>query len=270
MSILQILSLDKELITYRKELRQITGSVTASILLQQIVYWDNKMNGEFYKFIEPPKSENKFYKKGDSWTEELGFSKKEFQTAFAKLENLGLVSKKTDKNRTTFYALNVQKVEKKLEGVYSKKQGSVAKCQKERSYVPFGNLGTPAMERTSITETTSETTSKNKQKVELPKNLNLEAWAEWLKFKGVKYTAQQQRLAIAKLDKHSQKEQQEMVENSILSGYKGLFSPKKQTNFTKKRTVGEKNAEFLDKFYGDFGSAGQGEFIEIEEVCDAR
>ena len=77
MSYTTILAADKNVILYRKELNELTGSVTATILLQQIIYWGKKTGGEFYKFIEPCKHEK--YKSGDSWTEELGFSKREFQ-----------------------------------------------------------------------------------------------------------------------------------------------------------------------------------------------
>ncbi|MHC1747479.1 MAG: hypothetical protein AB9856_03710 [Cellulosilyticaceae bacterium] len=68
-------------VPYYPRLNEITGSVTASILMMQLEYWFSKMNGnEFYKFLEP--CENKSYSSGDSWTEELGFSKKEFRSAF--------------------------------------------------------------------------------------------------------------------------------------------------------------------------------------------
>lgn len=36
----------------------------------------------FAKYLEPPKTMKKFYKAGQSWVEELGFSKDEFRTAF--------------------------------------------------------------------------------------------------------------------------------------------------------------------------------------------
>ena len=80
----KILTLFRNNIPYIKELRQLSGSVTASILMQQLDYWFEKKPGGFYKFLEPCEN-NELYKTGDSWTEELGFSKAEFKTAFEKI-----------------------------------------------------------------------------------------------------------------------------------------------------------------------------------------
>ena len=71
-------------VPYYKDLNNYTGSVTATILMTQLEYWFSKMNGQrFFKFLEP--CERMDYKEGDSWVEELGFSKYEFRTAFAKI-----------------------------------------------------------------------------------------------------------------------------------------------------------------------------------------
>lgn len=69
---------------YFPELNAITGSVTASLLMCQLEYWfDKKGNKPFYKFLGP--CEDEHYHAGDSWTEELGFTKAEFRTAFNKI-----------------------------------------------------------------------------------------------------------------------------------------------------------------------------------------
>ncbi len=72
----RILTLVNFTIPYVKELRKLplVKSVTASILMQQLDYWFNIQGKEsFYKFLEP--CDNQYaYKKGDSWTEELGMS----------------------------------------------------------------------------------------------------------------------------------------------------------------------------------------------------
>lgn len=49
--------------------------------MQQLDYWFDKYPEGFYKFLSPCLA-NKNYKNGDSWCEELGFSKNEFRTAF--------------------------------------------------------------------------------------------------------------------------------------------------------------------------------------------
>jgi len=75
---------DKRMILYRPEWRQITGSVTSTILLQQIIFhWDKNGRKPFYKFKEP--CEHQLYKAGDSWCEELGFSRAEFDFAIKKI-----------------------------------------------------------------------------------------------------------------------------------------------------------------------------------------
>lgn len=69
---------------YYPELNKLTGSVNATIVLLQLEYWFAKCGGgRFYKFLEA--CEHERYKPGDSWTEELGFTKCEFRGAFSKI-----------------------------------------------------------------------------------------------------------------------------------------------------------------------------------------
>lgn len=78
------LSLFQKKIPYIPELRSICGdSLTASILMQQLEYWFSRNECGFYKFLSPCQHEQ--YREGDSWCEELGFSKDEFRTAFKKI-----------------------------------------------------------------------------------------------------------------------------------------------------------------------------------------
>lgn len=116
MDILQLLAADKEILLYRKELNQITKKVTATILLQQMIYWYTKSGGAFYKFIKP--CSHRLYELGDSWCEELGFSEKEFNTAITILKNLGVASSKTDMTRLTYYNLDLNILRKLLNGIY--------------------------------------------------------------------------------------------------------------------------------------------------------
>lgn len=114
---LQILAGDTKVISYRKELNKTTKSVTATILLQQLIHrFTNNNNKPFYKFIEP--CDNDLYVAGDSWTEELGFSKYEFRTAYKKLEDLGLVSRKTNMLRVTYYRLDLVILSKLILSTY--------------------------------------------------------------------------------------------------------------------------------------------------------
>lgn len=79
----KVLALSADFIPYVKELRKLTGSVTASILMQQLDFRFYQKPEGFYKFQAPCK--NTAYKQGDSWSEELGFSVEEFRTAFDKI-----------------------------------------------------------------------------------------------------------------------------------------------------------------------------------------
>lgn len=113
-SILNLIASDKNILIYRPELRQITDSVTAAILLSQLIYWHQKSNGnEFYKFKEP--CNHPLYKSGTSWCEELAFSRKEFDAAYKKLEEKGFISKRTTMERVTFYQLHPPQLEKECD-----------------------------------------------------------------------------------------------------------------------------------------------------------
>ena len=82
--VLRVLGDERKNIAYRPKFARLAGSVTAAILLQQI-YFRYVAHDEqpFYKFKEPcPHPE---YKKGDSWCEELGFTRREFDAALRQI-----------------------------------------------------------------------------------------------------------------------------------------------------------------------------------------
>lgn len=79
----RILDIAHNIIPYVKELRPITGSVTACVLMQQLDHWFAQYPDGFYKFMAPCNA--KKYREGDSWSEELGMSKDEFRGAFDKI-----------------------------------------------------------------------------------------------------------------------------------------------------------------------------------------
>lgn len=66
-------------ITYDPRMNQVTGSVNATLFLQQVHYWWTKTRRPFYKFSAPCNHEK--YKPGDSWQEELGMTRREFEAA---------------------------------------------------------------------------------------------------------------------------------------------------------------------------------------------
>ena len=155
MSYYNVIADDKNVISYRPKLRQIAGSVTATIFLQQCMHWWRAMGYEpFYKFASPsPKSLR--YNKGDSWEEELGFSYAELKTARGKVavkakasnwrEALkdNLVVYWTDLNRMTWYAVNDKLIDEKLALIYVNEQSNITVIEEsdttviEDSNIPY-------------------------------------------------------------------------------------------------------------------------------------
>jgi hypothetical protein len=82
--LLTSLSNDNEKIPYRPKLNRILDSVTAAILLQQMIYWASVNEFKpFYKFLAPCSHEK--YRDGDDWLSELAFGRAEFNAARAKI-----------------------------------------------------------------------------------------------------------------------------------------------------------------------------------------
>jgi hypothetical protein len=68
---------------YRGDLKRLTGSIAAAILLEKIVYFAQMRNAAFYKFAAP--CTHQLYRAGDSWQEEVEFTRSEFETALKKI-----------------------------------------------------------------------------------------------------------------------------------------------------------------------------------------
>jgi len=118
-------------ILYPIVLKMLCKTTNGAVLLNQIIYWDRIKKGKFYKFKMP--CNNKLYKLGDSWVEELCFSKYEFNTA---LKNIAVKKTRanaesnevkkafvwyhTDLNRLTWYELNRKVLRKALNETYVK------------------------------------------------------------------------------------------------------------------------------------------------------
>lgn len=134
---LRILAEDRETIAYRPRLRALTGSVTATILLQQIIYWAQRLEWKpFYKFNQP--CGHDAYQTGDSWCEELGMSYDEFRTArdkIARKVRKGEVDEAlrrsaiiywTDADRKTYYQVNPEILEYILRSFYEGREMDVS------------------------------------------------------------------------------------------------------------------------------------------------
>src|ERR1700722_1386327 len=63
-------------------LQSFTGSATSTLIIGKLEFWfaNPKYKEGFYKFVEP--CAHPLYREGDSWSEELGISRKIFAKAF--------------------------------------------------------------------------------------------------------------------------------------------------------------------------------------------
>jgi hypothetical protein len=195
---LQVLADDNSVIAYRPKLAVCLGSVTAAILLQQILYRFVQNGREpFYKFREP--CENELYKTDDSWCEELGFSVKQFDTAlsvigtkitkgaskaeamshkvdgdeFPKASLNYLVVYWTDSSRVTWYWLNWNLLGKCLNGIYLDKSTNGIYLQNAQTAETFSSKKT--------TKKTTETKRRSPSNGNKPTEINHDEiyWAIW-------------------------------------------------------------------------------------------
>lgn len=143
-SLTSILSDQQNSIPYRPRIAKALGSITAAILFQQIIYrWENNDQKPFYKFKEP--CEHELYRHNDSWIEEIGFSRKEFDTArkilaekskkSSSIDRLKSFNGKmfrywVDQNRQTWYDAEQDAIEKFLERLYVKSESDFRKSPK--------------------------------------------------------------------------------------------------------------------------------------------
>lgn len=165
---------DRRVISYRPALMKVMHSIIDIILLQQIVY-RYEQNGQqpFYKFKAPCK--HSLYRDGDSWTEETGLTKKQFDAAIARVGvkvkgvefyqktccSLGVVVYTVDMNRLTYWRVNMKVVGMMIFDCYrsdfdlSRKlqKGIYVNPKRESMYIPKGDL--------AYTKTTTKTTTKN-------------------------------------------------------------------------------------------------------------
>ena len=67
-------------IKYYPEFKRVFGSEKAAIIFERLEYWSQKYESGFWKFFEP--CDHPLYRSGDSWEEEVGFSRKVFKKVF--------------------------------------------------------------------------------------------------------------------------------------------------------------------------------------------
>jgi len=117
--------------------------VTGALLLSQMIYWSKQVGHRaFYKFSAP--CQHSQYNAGDSWQEELNFTRYEFEGARKKIATLikrgdskgdalktSLVTYWRDGNNLTWYELNTTLLDKLLTALY----GAIAENQQPEAIV---------------------------------------------------------------------------------------------------------------------------------------
>ena len=259
MNILEVLADDTTILPYRKELREIAGSVAATIFLGQLLYWAKRKGNGFYKF-KTPSENNPYYKKGDSWCEELGFSVDELDGAIKKLKAANLLDKKTLPDRRTIWTLNLELLSDKLSKLkatteFTQTGKSELRNRENPSYVngnfPVTKTGKEQLpyntETTSeiTTETTSESSSlslanareaKKQEAFKIPEFINPEIWKDFEAMrKQVKrpMSERAKKLIVARLQKFGEDKANEILEQSIVNCWQDVYPLKADKNNNK-------------------------------------
>ena len=68
-------------IKYYPEFKRVFGSEKSALIFERLEYWSQKYETGFWKFFEP--CPHPLYRQGDSWEEEVGFSRKVFKRIFS-------------------------------------------------------------------------------------------------------------------------------------------------------------------------------------------
>lgn len=109
-------SLNEKPIVYHAIYARITGSVTAGILLSQILYWWSAKEG------------NEFYKTDKDWCDELNFGLWELKGAKEKIKQTGIVNIERKGNPAkTYYKINEKLLESSISSCCKNQQQEVLK-----------------------------------------------------------------------------------------------------------------------------------------------
>lgn len=176
--IMQILADERNVIPYRVPLARAIGSITSTIFLQQVQYWWVRQGFQpFYKFRSP--CTHSFYKKGDSWCEELGFTTGGFDTArrhvaIKKIAGMTMAEARvltrkddvikpviywTNAGRLTYYTIHAPALEELLVRVYLNTESVISKLRNPE----LANSGNQSLQTTESEITISEPTKSHQE-----------------------------------------------------------------------------------------------------------
>ena len=232
--------LNQRPIAYYPIYRVIAGSTTAGIHLSQLMYWFSK--------------KDKIYKTDKEIIEETMLSEKELRNTKKLIKKLDFITVSVEGvPAKTYYEIDWEKYQISIENIETKGQdcnsqmGETRNDQRAKLETTKGQdcnsqMGETNKNNNFNTETTTETTTdinKNKNKKSLQSkilekvsehidNINASALDEWLEYKNYKSIAPVTK-TINFLVKFDMNTQQQIVDNSIMNEYKGLFEPKQKT-----------------------------------------
>ncbi len=237
-----IFTKERFVISYRPEWRDMAGSVTAAILLQQILFrWDHHSRTPFYKFKEPPSVDNVLYKPGDSWTEELGFSRFEFDTALKKIgckktKNNPINDKMpveywTDINRVTYYTINETVLNRLFANLYAMNPTNFSKSENPDLQVKRESIlsksENPSLEYNQRLHTDKETTMTGPDPIPeppqetLPQPITVAVVSSTNNYNCLP-DAYRKPSVIAVIDRHSKDYSQEEIDGAIKQTLKSI------------------------------------------------
>ena len=101
--------------------------------------------------------------------------------------------------------------------------------------IPKNGTTTTTKKRYTTKTTNTKTINTKKEEIEIyPAELNVCAFEQWVSYKKNKLTRTQKNLIIKKLVQFDFETQNQMIENSIMNGWSGLFEVKRNQNFGSK------------------------------------
>ena len=104
----------------------------------------------------------------------------------------------------------------------------------------------------------------------LPPELNTEAFKMWIEYKGKNYSKQGRTLTINKLIKYPKDVQLQMVENSIMNSYKGLFEVKPTSTAVSTQTKPKQNQKSIAEVLIEYVQDRQNGFTQEIATLQAK
>jgi len=98
---------------------------------------------------------------------------------------------------------------------------------------------------------------KDKDTYIIPNGINIKAFDAWCDYKGKRYSVKAKTLAVTRLAKYDEATQQEMVDNSIMNSWSGLFELKQQN-----KVKSNKFTDKVDEYFSKQIQIGMGEIID--------